>query len=98
MGGFRWLLWFTMALEGFAGSRALAAMPDPDSPALPAVGFYQLNIITPALLELTFITGEGNPLTREREWEFVTRTGELHLPSPGQLSVSNGSARVAVKR
>ena len=55
---------------------------------LPAVGDAQVLLLTPTLLEVTFITSKKpDPASVER-FHFVDAKGRLRLPEPGEISVS----------
>lgn len=64
-----------------------------NSLALPRAGAHELRVLTPKLLELTWIgtkKEEGSPPDR---WDFVDQNFELKLPAPQKFDVSvNGKA------
>jgi len=60
-----------------------------DSPLhLPEVGSYQLRLLTPSLLELTYITSKKPDPTPVEAWNFVDTKGQSHLPATTDFIVS----------
>jgi hypothetical protein len=81
-------------------STALAAdlrLSDDEPLRLPAVGSYQLRIITPALLELTYVTAVKQGAERPTEWAFINSQGQGQLPSPDRFTVAANDRGIAVK-
>lgn len=92
MGGLRFLL--TMALLGGLGGNARPedlTISDDEPLRLPAVGDYQLRLITPRLLELTLVTTKPPDPAPVRDWDFVT-----HLPETRQIGVWCGASQLPV--
>jgi hypothetical protein len=75
-----------LALLIFTSSMQAAQISDDAPLTLPEVGDNQLRILTPTILELTFITTEpagGKP----DQWNFVDTGGRLKLPDPKEFVV-----------
>jgi len=69
----------------------------PNELDLPMVGFSQLRIITPYLLELTFISTKRSATSPVEQWDFVNSRGDLNLPGGEEFLVSAGGNRIQVK-
>ena len=54
---------------------------------MPPVGAHQLRILTPTLLELTYITTKKPDPATVSEWNFVGAKGEPRLPNAKEFSV-----------
>lgn len=80
----------------FQFASTLAAEPPP-SLALPAIGAHELRVITPTVLELSFVTTKPPDPAPITEWNFVPSEGQLRLPATNQLLVLVNGAPVAVK-
>lgn len=63
---------------------------------LPAVGSYHLRIITPALLELTYVSDVKQGADRPGGWDFVNRQGQVELPAPKAFVVTAGGKNIDV--
>ena len=63
---------------------------------LPAVGSSELRVLNPSLLELTLITTK-KPGARVDQWDFVSVSGQCHLPSPQEFAVTGGQTAFSVK-
>jgi len=61
----------------------------------PSVGFNQLRVISPTVLELTLITTKPAN-SRPAQWNFVSGTGQLNLPPATEFVVTAGSQRLPV--
>src|SRR5882724_11365448 len=72
-------------------------LSDSDSLYLPAVGSYQLRILTPNILELTLITTKKPDPARVEQWDFVDAKGQERLPLPSDFTVSAGDKTIPVK-
>ena len=70
---------------------------DDDPLRLPLVRSYQLRLISPALLELTYITTVKQGADRPDQWDFPKRDGQLQLPSPDEFTVTANGKSVAIK-
>jgi len=73
-------------------------LSDDDPLRLPAVGSYQLRVITPKVLELTSITTKPPDPSRVRECDFVNPQGGASLPSTRQFVVLSGTNQFAVAK
>jgi hypothetical protein len=82
------------ALKSLAADLQLS---DDEPLRLPAVGSYQLRIISPALLELTYVTAVKQGAERPEQWDFAKRDGPVQLPAPDEFTVTAEGKRVAVK-
>jgi hypothetical protein len=60
---------------------------DANPVSLPAIGSYQLRIITPQLLELSTITTKKPDPARVTQWDFVDSTQKTHLPAKTEFAV-----------
>jgi hypothetical protein len=65
---------------------------------MPAVGSYQLRVITPTLLELTWVTTKPSLESRLRAWNFVDSQGRPSLPEPRQFEVRAGTRQIEVSK
>ena len=61
----------------------------------PRIGFNQLRVLSPTVVELTLITTKP-PSARPGQWNFVSDNGQLNLPPPAELVVTAGGQRVTV--
>ena len=97
MGGIFSLLLLTLIL---CPNRVMATedlqLSDSDPLRLPPVGAKQLRVITPTLLELTFITTKPPDPAPMHEWNFVNTSGQAKLPDSHQFAVSAGGTKPAV--
>jgi hypothetical protein len=60
-----------------------------DSPlALPAIGAFQLRVLSPSVLELSLVTTKPPEPARPEQWDFVDANLQLHLPPPAEFCVS----------
>ncbi len=97
MGGFRYLLLslvltFSIAVYGDDVQRR-----DDEPLSLAKVGSCQLRIITPLVLELTFVTSKPPDPAKPAEWNFVDRTGSPKLPTPNEFAVWAGTNKIPVQ-
>jgi hypothetical protein len=63
---------------------------------MPPVGAYQLRILSPTLLELTLVTTKEPDPAPVKQWDFVDSSGQPHLPSPSEFSVTADNKPIAV--
>src|SRR5262245_1393273 len=84
-------------LFALKSSAADLQLSDADPLRLPSVGSYQLRIISPALLELTYVTGVRQGAERPEQWDLVNRNGQIQLPALDEYAVTANGKRVAVK-
>src|SRR5262249_37616353 len=98
MGGIRRFISATAWLAVSAGLFADSQTSNNNPLSMPPVGSGQVRVITPALLELTFISTKLPVPAPVREWNFVDSAGRLNLPPPEELAVYAGSERISVKR
>jgi hypothetical protein len=97
MGGMSRLIIFSLALEFcFRASSADQQLSDDKPLGMPAVGSYQLRIITPKLLELTLITTKSPDPVRVREWDFVNQQSQPLFPKPQEFAVWSGTKQIDV--
>jgi Glycosyl hydrolase family 9/Cellulase N-terminal ig-like domain len=82
------------AFKSFAADLQLS---DDEPLRLPAVGSYQVRIISPAILELTYFTSVRQGADRPDQWDFPKRDGQVQLPAPDEFTVTADGKRVAVK-
>ncbi|HEX5222071.1 MAG TPA: glycoside hydrolase family 9 protein [Verrucomicrobiae bacterium] len=68
---------------------------DESSLVPPAVGFNQLRILTPTVLELTLITTKSSN-ARPAQWNFVSGNGQLSLPPTNDFVVTVAGQRVSI--
>ncbi len=63
---------------------------------LPKVGEFEARLITPDVLELSFVLTkpEGQPVPG---WDFVDAQHQFHGPSPSDFSISSATNKIAVK-
>ena len=96
----RWLR-SGMAFLGLAGAGLFAAASAPMDDSLPlrmpAVGDYQLRLISSNLLELALITTKQPDPAPVTQWNFVDANGNLMPPRPSQFTVTANGQPVAVQ-
>ena len=97
MGGF----WYSGIIAVFLLGRNLSASAQPlsdDEPLLmPSSGAYQLRILTPQVLELTYILSKKPAPARLPAWDFVEDGGKCRLPAAQEFLVSVGKETLGVK-
>src|ERR1041384_5199936 len=80
------------------GSPATNLQLSDDEPLrLPAVGSYQLRIIAPTILELTYVTGVKQGSERSEEWDFANAQGQAQLPGSDQFAVRVNGKEIEIK-
>jgi len=84
-------------LFALKSSPADLQLSDDEPLRLPAVGCWQLRVISPALLELTYVTGVRQGAERPEQWDFAKRDGQLQLPGPDEFAVTANGKRIGVK-
>jgi hypothetical protein len=84
-------------LFALKSSAADLQLSDDEPLRLPAVGSWQLRIISPALLELTHVTGVRQGAERPEQWDFAKRDGQVQLPAPDEFAVTANDKRIAIK-
>jgi hypothetical protein len=82
------------ALNGLAADLQLT---DDEPLRLPAIGSYQLRIISPTILELTYLTAVKQGAEKSEQWDFVNRDGQVQLPGPEQFVVTADGKEIAIK-
>lgn len=100
----------TMLGRGFLGA-GLAAWLGANLPAkddlrlsddqplrLAPVGSFQLRVLSPSLLELTFVTTKPPDPAPVAQWSFVDASGQARLPAAGEFSVSADGHPIQIKR
>ncbi|GEM_PF-621042 len=70
---------------------------DADPAAMPAVGAYDLKVISSSILELTLVTSKDPDPARVREWDFVGDNFQLNAPATSEFSVWVDGQPIAVK-
>jgi len=93
----RSVLLVTTLLSGLTGLAVDLQLSDDQPLRLPAAGSYQLRVITPGLLELTYVTAVKQGAERPEQWDFVNGQGQAQVPGPDQFIVSADGKGVAVK-
>jgi len=78
-------------------SEANFGLSDANPLLMPAVGSYQLRIITPSVLELTLITKKDPDPAKLDTWNFVGSRGGTALPSAAEFNVLAGDEAIPVK-
>jgi hypothetical protein len=82
------------ALNGLATDLQIS---DDQPLQLPAVGSSQLRIISPTILELTYVTAVKQGAEKPEQWEFLSRDGQARLPGSEQFNVTADGKEVAIK-
>src|SRR5215471_20691201 len=77
-----------LAIEPMTGEGLLGPLP---------IGFSQLRVLTPEMLELTLVTTKKPDTARVDQWDFITERGETRLPAPKQFAVLADGTNVSVK-
>ena len=96
--GATWLVpAFSLALVSL-GSFAGALDFDEQPLRLPPAGTCELQIISPAVLEVMRITSIASGSSGVRDWNFVIKGDQLRLPTTKQLSVKIGDTIVGIKK
>ena len=93
-----WSAFGALGLVSVLVRATVAGQPTSDDAplSLPAVGSYELRVITPNLLELTLIAKKDPDPARVEIWNFVTARGQPALPPSSEFSVTAGDRKVAV--
>jgi len=73
------------------------ALAQTNPAALPPVGYSELNILTPTLLELSLITTK-NPDPAPPTWNFVASDYSLQLPPSSEFDVRVGNSAISVSQ
>jgi hypothetical protein len=73
-----------------------SALTDANPLAMPAVGDYGLRVLSPTVLELTLISTKNPDPARVQNWDFVSDTFGLTLPSASSFSVTANSQAVGI--
>ena len=85
---------FLLCLKVFGAEQRLAD----DQPLLmPSPGSYQLRILAPEWVELTYILAKKSPPSPMPAWDFVSDPEHCHLPSAEEFQVSCGHQVIPVK-
>jgi hypothetical protein len=64
---------------------------------MPAVGSYELRILTPTILELTLINTQNPYPARVQSWDFVDDNFNAALPQPTEFAVTSGNRTLNVQ-
>lgn len=97
MGGIRFLITGFSVLAAFNSSAADLGRLDNPPLFLPPVGFNELRVLTPRLLELTLLTTKPPPPAPVEQWDFVTEQGRCRLPKTREFVVSVGRKTISVQ-
>ncbi len=81
-----------------APAQSALRLSDDEPLTMPAVGSYQLRILSPTILELTLITTKQPDPAPVTEWNFVEAAGRANLPGAGDFSVSAGGRKIDVRQ
>jgi len=73
-----------------------ALLTDVNPLAMPTIGSYGLRVISPTVLELTWINTKDADPARVTTWDFVSDTFALTLPAVSQFTVTANSQNVAI--
>jgi len=84
-----------VTLDSFAADLRLS---DNETLRLPPVGSFQLRIITPTLLELTYITAVKQGAERPEQWDFIDDQTQAKLPGLDQFAIAADGKNVAIKK
>ena len=97
MGGFRRISTFAALLLGLNTLASAQPFSDDEPLLMPSPGAYQLRILTPEILELTYILSKKPAPARIPAWDFVEDGGKCRLPAAQEFAVSGGKGVFAVK-
>jgi hypothetical protein len=64
----------------------------------PQVGAQRLQILSPTVLELSFVTTKAKSAPRVGQWDFVPAGGKLNLPGTNEFRVAAGAQMIPVKQ
>ena len=112
MDGIRWAFFRQTLCQHFPSGLVLLAtlllgssslgtdlqLSDQNPLEMPAVGSYQLRLIGPSLLELTYVLEKKPAPARLQTWDFVDETGRCGLPPAAEFKVSSGKQVFVVQR
>jgi hypothetical protein len=87
---------FLFAFLGIAIAAHAQLITDDNPLLVPPVGGYQLRVLSPTLLELTFVTTEP-PGGKPASWNFVSAKGDVKLPDAKEFMVLADNSPVAAK-
>lgn len=77
---------------------AISTAAETDNPLhLPTIGERHLTILSPALLELTYVTTKTPEATAPTEWNFVTGDFKPNLPLPSEFEVITDGKKIPIK-
>jgi glycosyl hydrolase family 9/cellulase-like Ig domain-containing protein len=87
------------AEQGLVQPTSLSPDRGEDSEALnlPPVGWHQLRVLAPALLELTLVTTSGPAGAPGAQWNFVNTRGECSLPALASFAIRSSNKTIAVQ-
>jgi hypothetical protein len=85
-------VWLTLR-----GSAADLQLSDDEPLRLPPVGSHELRVISPTVLELTYVTAVAHGAERAQQWDFVNRDGRSQLPASEEFIVTADGSRVDIK-
>jgi hypothetical protein len=91
------LLAFACGFAAFNSSAVDLRLNDSNPLQMPAVGSYGLRILSPTLLEVTYITAKQPDPAVLTEWNFVDANFNLTAPAPSQFAVTANGQAVAVQ-
>ncbi len=94
---FRSVLFCVAACFALSGGATELHLLEDEPLRLPAVGSYQLRIISPTILELTLVTAVKQAAERPEQWNFFNSDGQPRLPMADQFAVTAGGKAIAVK-
>ena len=88
-----WRLKLSLAIQIalFLALKTFAENPDENPLRMPAVGFHQLRVLSPNVLELTLVTTKAAISDTIKQWDFVDSEGTLHLPAATKFLILNGT-------
>ncbi len=79
------------------GLSSAHATMDLDPVQMPAVGTYELRVVSPTLLELVLINTKAVDPGQVTMWNFVNSSNQLTLPAASEFVVQAGSQTIAVQ-
>ncbi|MDB6027914.1 MAG: N-terminal ig-like domain of cellulase [Verrucomicrobiales bacterium] len=83
---------FALCALGRAG-----ALTDVNPMRMPAIGDYGVRVLTPTLLEVSFINTKAKDPATLSDWNFVDGSGNLSAPATSEFAVTANGASISVQ-
>src|ERR1051325_4931066 len=84
----RWAPLVAALIFGLNAAAANIQITEEQPLRLPAAGSCQLRIISPTLLEITYVSAVKQGARRPEQWDFIDGSGQAQLPGPREFAVT----------